>query len=136
MSRQWIWVQSNTPPKCKLAKWEKQARLAKVEEFLRTYYRPQFVKPPPANPEFNYIVDFSAGWHGSYLRLSVKYACPSPRALAPSFERAFARMGYFGGSDRYNLWARRHNDQWIVMARNLTLEACFAQMRQNPWFEF
>ncbi len=136
MSSQWIWAKSDTPPKCKLTKWQKQARVAEAEEFLRSYYRPTFVKPPPPNPKFNYIVDFSVVWHGSYLRFTVKYACPGPRALAPSFEVPFARLGYFGGRDCYNLGARRHNDQWIVLAEDLTLQAAFAEMRANPWFGF
>lgn len=135
MSRQWIWVKSDIPPKCKLSKWEKQARVAEAEEFLRTYYRPTFVRPPPVHPEFNYVIDFCANWHGSYLRCVAKYACPEPDALTPFFEVPFARLGCFG-RDRYNLWARRHNDQWIVLAEDLTLLQAFAEMRGNPWFQF
>lgn len=133
---QWIWVKSDIPPKCKLSKWEKQERVAKAQEFIRTFYRPQFVKPPPPNPVGNYVVDFDACWRGSYLRFTAKYACPGSHALAPFFEHPFARLGYFGGRDRYNLWARRHNDQWIVIAEDLTLDGGFAEMRENPWFQF
>ena len=75
MSPQWIWVKSDTPPKCKLSKWEKQSRVAEAEEFLRTFFRPRFV-------------------------------------------------------------ARRHNDQWIVIADDLSLPAAFDEMRTNPWFQF
>ena len=135
MSRQWIWVKSDTPPMCKLTKWEKQARVADAEKFLRTFYRPRFVAPPPANPKFNYVVDFSVCWHGSYLRFTAEYASRDPDALSPLFEVSFARLGYFG-PDRYNLWARRHNDQWIVLAEDLTLSDAFAEMRANPWFHF
>ena len=43
------------------------------------------------------------------------------------------------GSDptvnRFNLWARRHNDEWIVLDEGLTLDECFEQMAENPWFE-
>lgn len=134
MSRQWIWARSDLPPKCKLSKWEKEARVALAETFLRTFYRPKFVRPPPEDPQLNYVVDFSVGWHGAYLRFTAKYACPGPNALTPFFEVPFARLGYFGGLDRYNLWARRHNDQWIVLAEDLKLTDCFAEMRANPWF--
>jgi hypothetical protein len=135
MSHEWIWAKSATPPKCKLTKWEKQARVADAEKFLDAYYRPTFILPPPPNPRFNYIVDFSASWHGSYLRFTARYACPGPTALAPFFEVGFARLGYFN-RDRYNLWARRHNDQWFVLGDELTLPGCFAEMRANPWFQF
>lgn len=135
MSSEWIWVRSDIPPKCKLTKWERQARVKEAEELLRVFYRPQFISPPPKNPQFNYIVDFSASWHGSYLRFTAKYACPGPTAIAPFFEVPFARLGYFR-PDRYNLWARRHNDQWIVIADDMTLPECFAEMRNNPWFHF
>lgn len=66
-----------------------------AEKFLEEYCRPTFIQPPPANPRFNYIVAFSAVWHGSYLRFTARYACPGPNALAPFFDVAFARLGYF-----------------------------------------
>jgi hypothetical protein len=136
MSRHYVWMKSDTPPQCKLSPWEKASRVAEAEKLLATVYRPRFVLPPPANPRFNYIVGFSANWHGSYLRFIVRYACPGPNALSPFFERPFARLGYFGVRDCYNLWARRHNDQWLVLAEDLTLPAAFEEMRTNPWFQF
>lgn len=136
MSRQYVWMRSDTPPKCKLSKWEKASRVSAAETLLATYYRPQFVLPPPANPQCNYITGFSASWHGAYLRFIAHYACPSPDAYAPSFDSPFARLGYFGGRDCYNLWARRHNNEWIVLAEDLTLPAAFEEMRTNPWFQF
>jgi hypothetical protein len=129
-------MKSDTPPKCKLSKWQKQSRIAEAEILLSTFYRPRFLVPPPPNPEFNYVVDFSVCWHGPYLRFTAKYDCPQPEALSPFFEHNFARLGYFGARDRYNLWARRHNDQWIVIAGELNLRECFAEMRANPWFHF
>ena len=72
MSRKWIWMRSDTPPKCK---------------------------------------------------------------LTPFFDHNFARIGWFR-PERCNLWARRHNDQWIVIADDLTFDGCLAEMRTNPWFHF
>lgn len=92
MSRNFIWVKSDTPPKCKLDRWAKQALVAKAEAFIADFYRPTFINPPPADPQFNYIVAFSARWHGSYLLFTAKYACPGPNALSPSFETHFARL--------------------------------------------
>ncbi len=135
MSRNYVWGSSDTPPKCTLDRWAKQALVARAEAFIAEFYRPTFLKPPPAEPRFNYIVDFSARWHGAYLLFTAKYACPGPNALSPGFETNFARLGYFA-RDRFNLWARRHNDQWMVLARDLTLDAAFVEMRANPWFHF
>ena len=135
MSRQYIWAHTDIPPKCKLTPWAKQSLVAKAEAFLADFYRPTFVRTPPADAQFNHIVAFSARWHGAYLLFTSKYACPGPNALSPSFEINFARLGYFG-PDRFNLWARRHNDQWLVIASGVTLDACFAEMRTNPWFHF
>ncbi len=132
MSRQWIWARSSIPPKCKLDKWQKDAFVAKAEEFANEFYRPR-LESPPENPEFNYPVAVSVRWQGSYLRFTVKFACPSSNAISPFFERHFARLGYFG-PDRFNLWARRHNDEWIVLAEELSLQSCFDEMRSNPWF--
>jgi hypothetical protein len=70
------------------------------------------------------------------LPFYAKYACPGSHALSPFFEHPFARLGCFG-RDRWNLWARRHNDQWIcIELRFQTLRECFQSMRENPWFHF
>jgi hypothetical protein len=74
-------------------------------------------------------------WRGSYLRFIAKYTCPGPNALAPFFEISFARLDCFD-CDHYNLWARRHNDQWIVLAEDVTLAGAFPEMRTNPCFHF
>jgi len=63
-----------------------------------------------------------------------RYAGPGPNALTPFFETAFCRLGYFG-PDSWNLWARRHNDEWMVLGSRMTLAECFQEMRTNPWFE-
>lgn len=57
-------------------------------------------------------------------------------ALSPFFEHAFARLGYFD-RDRWNLWARRHNDQWLyIEPQPKPLRECCESMRENPWFHF
>ena len=136
MPPRYIWAPSEIPPKCKLQRLEKERCVAEAEKFIAEFYRHEFIKPAPKNHQFNHIVDFRADFSGSYLRFYAKYACPGPRALSPSFEHPFARLGCFG-RDRWNLWARRHNDQWICIERQLqTLAECFESMRENPWFHF
>lgn len=60
MSSPWIWAKSDTPPKCKLDKWQKRSRVAQAEAFIQTFYRPTFVQPLPAEPQVNSLGDFSS----------------------------------------------------------------------------
>lgn len=135
MANKGVWVRTGVPPKCKLTKWQKESFRAVADEFIRDFYRPTYLKPPPKDPQFNYIVGFSTKWHGAYLQFIAHYACPGPNAMSPSFDLAFARLGYFR-DDAWSLWARRHNDEWVVLGHQLTLEECFEEMRTNPWFQF
>lgn len=135
MPAEWVWVRTGIPPKCKLSKWQKGALQARADQFVQEFYRATLIKPPPEDQRFNYIVDFSTKWHGAYLQFIVRYACPGPNAMWPFFEEAFARLGYFG-DDAWSLWARRANDQWMVLGHQLPLAECFAEMRTNPWFLF
>ena len=128
-----MWVQTGIPPKCKLRLWEKEQLKKLADRFVDEFYKPTFLKPPPTDARFNYVVDFSTKWHGAYVQFISKYACPGPYAISPFFEIAFARLGYFR-RDAWSLWARRHNDQWMVLGHQLTLKECFDEMRQNPWF--
>ena len=128
-------MHTDIPPKCKLSKWDKQCLLVQADRFVAEFYQPSIQPPPPPSRyQGNYIVDYSTKWHGSYLQFIAKYACPGPDALSPSFEIAFARLGYFG-RDHWNIWARRHNDQRIVLGSRLTLPECFEEMRTIPWFQ-
>jgi hypothetical protein len=109
---------------------EKERCVAEAEKFIAEFYRHKFIKPAPKNYQFNHIVDFRADFSGSYLRFYAKYACLGPRALSPSFEHPFARLGCFA-RDRWNLWARRHNDRWICIERQLqTLPECFKSLKR------
>ena len=132
MPRGYVWMPTDLPPKCKLSKWRKHSLQAEADQFVADFYKTA-IKPPPPNARFNYLVDFSTKWHGAYLQFIAKYACPGPNALSPFFEIAFARVGYFG-PDCWNIWARRHNDQWMVLGSRMTLPECFEEMRTNPWF--
>jgi hypothetical protein len=136
MPPRYIWSPSKIPPKCKLQTWEKEQCVAEAQKFIAEFYRHKFIKPTPKDYKFNHVVDFRVAFGGSYLRFYAKYACPGPHALSPFFEHAFARLGCFGG-DRWNLWARRHNDQWMCIEQGIqTLQECLQSMRENPWFHF
>jgi hypothetical protein len=133
MARQWIWIKTNRPPKNAASKPVKDRILVQAQRFLNEHYKAH-TPPRPKHAQWNYVIDYTVKWRGPYLYFIAKYACPSPRAISPEFEVSFARLGYFG-QDRFNLWARRHNDQWLIIDDNLSLEACFKCMEKNPWFE-
>ena len=101
---------------------------------IESVLRPQYVQPPPENPQFNYLVDLYGKWRGSYFYFCSQYACPSPNAISPFFDDKFARLEYIGG-DRFNLAAMRHNGEWIEIFPDLSLDECLAAVRDDPWFE-
>jgi len=133
MDQQWIWVKANKPPKNAVSKAVKEGILIQAQTFLDTHYKSQIL-PPPKNPKWNYVVDCFVKWRGFYLYFIAKYACPFPNAISSEFNAAFARLGCFS-RDRFDLWARRHNDQWINIETDLSLDECFNSMKENPWFE-
>jgi hypothetical protein len=129
-----VWMLTNTPPKCKLSTFQKEEIKAKAQKFLDEVFKAVVIRPAPADAQFNYMVDVSVKWHGAYLIFMTKYACPAPNAFSPFFEVPLARFGYFS-RDKWSVWARRHNDQWMDMGgMRLTLEGCFDEMLTNPWF--
>ena len=132
MRGNYVWMRTEIPPKCKLSKWQKQGLQREAAQFVAEFYKPA-IKPLPDDLRFNYIVDYSTKWHGAYLQFIAKYACPGPNALSPFFESIFARLGYFR-PDSWNIWARRHNDQWMLLGSEMTIPECFEEMRTNPWF--
>jgi hypothetical protein len=100
---------------------------------IDTVLKPQYIQPPPEDPQFNYLVDLYGKWRGSYFYFCSQYACPGPNALSPFFDDKFARLEYVGG-DRFNLSFMRHTGQWIEIHPNRSLDECLAAVRDDPWF--
>lgn len=96
--------------------------------------RPRFVRPPPGEPGFNYVVDVYTRWYRGYLYFCATYACPGPNAISPSFEARFARLEYAGG-EQFPLAFMRPTGEWIELYRDLALEAAFAALRDDPFFQ-
>src|SRR4051794_39045334 len=98
------------PPKSAVPK-EVKAEVGRRAGELVEELKSRHVKPPPENPEFNYLIDITPRWHGFYFYFVSPYACPGPNALSPRFEEKFARLEHVGG-DRFNLAYMRHTGQW------------------------
>jgi hypothetical protein len=126
-----VWMRTSIPPKCTLSKLQKQERLKKAQQFVDEHYNAK-IPPHPEPLEFNAVSEVNVKWHGAYIRFIATYLCP-PGSLSESFEDCFARIGYFSDQN-YNLWFRRHNDEWVELGSNLTLEEALADMADGPWF--
>ena len=117
----WTWVHSPAkPPKPKLT----DALKAQVEEAaapILEKFRAEHIKPPPDDPQWNYITEIYGKWWRNCFYFCAQYACPGPNALAPSFETKFARLEY-ASDERFNLAYMRHTGQWWEIESGLTLD--------------
>lgn len=128
------WVYS--PPKPSKPKVPENVKAdveRKAMELVEAVLKPCYLKPPPEDEQFNYIVDIYTSWHRSYFYFCSKYACPGPNAIKPFFEDKFARLEY-AGNDRFNLSYMRHTGQWFEIGSDLSLDRCLAAIQDNPLF--
>ncbi len=117
--------------KPKVPEATKQLVQQKFDQLIEAELKPTFIKPPPTDHDFNYLVDIFGKWNRSYFYLCGTYNCPSPRAIAPSFEAKFCRFEYVG-SDLFNVAYMRHTGQFWEFMENVSLEDCLEQVRTNP----
>jgi hypothetical protein len=105
---------------------------AKTGALIETTLKSKFVKPPPKDRRWKYIIDVGTKGFRSYFYFFSTYACPGPNALSPTFESKFARMECVGDG-RFNLSFVRHTGQWLELFRGLTLDECLASIQNDPW---
>ncbi len=132
--RRKIWMYC--PPKPKkpqVADGLKAEVSSKSKKLIDEHLNLAHVKPPPKNPEFNYVTELFTRWYQSYFYFCAIYACPHPDAMSSTFESRFARMGYQGGG-KFNLAYMRHNGQWNVIHYGLSLDECLTAIRDEPHF--
>jgi len=110
------WVAS--PPKPKIPASVQAAVTARAQALVDTILAPRYVREPPSDPHWNYIVGLSTRWYRSSLYFCATYCCPGPNALSPSFEQRFARME-FAGENRFHLAYMRHTGAWVVLYHDL-----------------
>ncbi len=134
--KQKVWVYS--PPKQKRSQPKipdtlKTEVTTKANEFIDSVLKPTYVKPPPENPQYNYMVDISSKWYHSSFYFYSTYCVPGPNALFPSFEHRFARMQY-AGNNRFHLSFMRYNGEWVELSTDQTLDECLTAIRDEPYF--
>ena len=106
----------------------------KADQLIETILKPQHIKPPRKDNDFNYIVDIYAKWYRHYFYFCAKYCSPGPNAISPFFETKFARMEYIG-TNQFNLSSMRHTGEWIAVYPNLSLDQCLTAIRDDPLFQ-
>ncbi|MEB3309181.1 MAG: hypothetical protein VKJ02_03030, partial [Snowella sp.] len=81
-------------------------------------------------PQTSHIFRIGSKWYRCYFYICGTYNCPSPRAIAPSFEAKFTRLEYVA-PDKFNLAYFRHTGQWWEVDRDLTLEQALTEIKTN-----
>jgi hypothetical protein len=103
----------------------------KADQFVEAFLKPNFIKPPPEDTQWNYIVDIYAKWYRSYFYFYSKYHCPAPNCIADYFEDKFARLEYVGDG-KFNAAYMRHTEQWWEIFQDLSLDQCLEAIQNIP----
>lgn len=106
----------------------------KVGEFVELFLKPNFIKPPPKDARWNYIVDIYTKWYRNYLYFSSKYHCPGETAIRDYFEAKFTRLEYVGDK-KFNMAFMRHTGQWVETSEGLSLDECLESIRNDPFYQ-
>ena len=130
-ARRWV---ASPPPKPTIPAAMKAAVSGRAQHLMDTVLTPRYVREPPSDPQWNYIVGLSTRWYRSSLYFCATYCCPGPNALSPFFEQRFARME-FAGENRFHLAYMRHTGAWVVLYHDLPLEECLTAIRDGPGFQ-
>ncbi len=83
----------------------------KARESIERVLKPKHILPPKKDAYFNYIIDIGTKWNRNFFHFFSTYACPSPHAIAPSFEVKFARLEPLRDGT-FALYFLRHTGEW------------------------
>ena len=128
--KRWVYSPSKAP-KPKIPPALKTQVQQAFDQLIETELKPKYIKPPPTDHEFNYLVDIFSKWYRSYFYICGTYHCPSPQAISPSFETRYARFEY-AGNEQFNVAYMRHTGQWWPIFEGFSLAECLEETRTNP----
>ncbi|MDQ3754928.1 MAG: hypothetical protein M3371_09370, partial [Acidobacteriota bacterium] len=83
--KMWVYCPPK-PPKPKVPETLKAEVSEKAEQLIESTLKRQYIKAPPKDDRFNYVVDLYTKWYRCYFYFCAKYACPGPSAISPFFE--------------------------------------------------
>ncbi len=127
----WTWAPTKPSGVPRLVKND---LIARAQAYVDLELKPKHVKPPPGDPNFNYLVDILTKWHGRFLYFVSKYACPGPNALSPFLELAFTRLEC-QRNGRFSLACMRHTEQWWRVYTGLTVDEALQTIREETLFQ-
>jgi hypothetical protein len=128
-----MWVHSpRSAPKPKVPDDVKSEVSQQAQELIDEW-KPQHVKTPREDYQWNYIFDLFTKWHRNYFYFVAKYACPGPTAISPFFEAPFTRLEYVG-EKRFNLSFMRHTGEWVEVKQGLTLARALESIRNDGFY--
>ena len=125
--KQWVYA----PAKPKVPDYVKAEVQKKADQFVEAFLKPNFIKPPPEDTQWNYIVDIYTKWYRGNFFFCSKYHCPGPYAVSEYFEAKFARLEY-AGNGKFNVAYMRHTEKWFEIFQDLTLGQCLEAIRDVP----
>jgi hypothetical protein len=128
--KQWIYAPAKSS-KPTVPDHEKAEVQKKADQLIESFLKPNFIKPPPEDTQWNYIVDIYAKWYRNYFYFFSKYHCPAPNAITDYFETKFARLEYVGNAE-FNVAYMRHTEQWSGIFQDLTLDQCLEAIQDIP----
>jgi hypothetical protein len=102
----------------------------KADQFLESYLKPTFLRPPPTDPTWNYIVEIFNKWHQRFFFFCSKYRCVHEECISEFFESRFTRLEYVGNR-KFNVAYMRHTGQWWEILEELSLDECFDEIREQ-----
>ena len=130
--KRWVY-RPKKPPSPKVPESIKAHVETQANQLIESFLKPAYIKPPPEEPRFNYLVELSTKWYRNYFYFCSRYCSPGPNAISPYFEDKFARLEY-AGSDSFHLAFMRHTGQWQEIYQGLTLDECLQAIREEPFF--
>jgi hypothetical protein len=119
------------PPGPKLPENVKSEVQRKGDEFVEFFLKSNFIKEPPKDQRWNYLVDIFTKWHQRYFYFCSTWRSPGPNAISEYFEIKFARLEY-AGDDKFHIAFMRHTGQWWEIFQDFTLDECIEEIRTKP----
>jgi len=119
------------PAKPKISESLKSTVKSKADDFVESFLKPRFIKPPPKENQGNYAVDIFTKWHQRYFYFCSTWRSPAPDTLSVHFEVRFARLEYVE-DDKFNLACTRYSGRWSEIFQDLTLDECIEEIKGDP----
>ena len=131
--KQWVYAPQKQRTSKQVPDSFKKKVKQQADELIESVLKSKYIKPPPENHEFNYLVDIFSKWYRHYFYFCSKYNSPESTAFSPSFEMKIARLEYVCDNN-FKLAYMRHTEQWFEIYDGLSLEKCLEVIENDPSF--